>query len=191
MLPQAMWSSQSADYSLAGDDGCTAGFMTPSDLARKSLTLALSTDLMFNSACVVPDIQFPRDGLLSKLTFVGEFLQSSSDRELYPELQIWRVQEGSIYVKANTTGTTSPPHFTNHLNVYELSFDPPVAAEEGYVLGYYQPPSSVSRLGLVSIQDKGPENYCVFGQNPDTLSTQSTAVASFIRTPLVTFEYGE
>ena len=167
--------------------------MTHSDLVRKSLTLALSPILEFNSTCVVPDIQFPRDGLLSKLAFVGEFLQSSSDRELYPELQIWRVQEGSndTYVKVNTTGTTSVPQFTDHLNVYELTLDPPVEVKEGYVLGYYQPHSTDSRLGLASIQDKGSESYCVSGQSPDTFSTQSTKVGSVIRTPLVTFEYGE
>ena len=169
--------------------------MTPSDLARKSFTLSLSTDFIFNFACVVPDLQFPRDGLLSKLSFVGQFLQSPPrDSQLYPELQIWRVQGGSnndAYVKVTTTGTSSAPQFTGHLNVYEFIFDPPVEVKEGYVLGYYQPPSSLSRLGLVSVQDKGPENYCIFGQNPATLFTQSNAVSSFIRTSLVTFEYGE
>ena len=169
--------------------------MTPSDLARKSFSLAFSTDLIFNFACVVPDLQFPRDGLLSKLSFVGQFLQSPPpDNTLYPELQIWRVQGGSnndTYVKVTTTGVTSAPQFTGHLNVYEFMFDPPVEVKEGYVLGYYQPPSSLSRLGLVSIQGKEPENYCVFGQNPATLSTQSNTVSSFTRTPLVSFEYGE
>ena len=169
--------------------------MTPRDLAKKSFSLAFSTDLIFNFACVVPDLQFPHDGLLSKLSFVGQFLQSPPpDNTLYPELQIWRVQGGSnndTYVKVTTTGVTSAPQFTGHLNVYEFIFDPPVEVKEGYVLGYYQPPSSLSRLGLVTIQDKGPENYCIFGQNPATLSTQSSAVSSFTRTPLVTFVYGE
>ena len=169
--------------------------MTPSDLVRKSLSLAFSTDLMFNFTCVVPDLQFPCDGLLSKLSFVGQFLQSSPpDSECYPELQIWRVQGGSnndTYVKVTTTDTTSAPQFTGHLNVYEFSFDPPVEVKEGYVLGYYQPPSSLSRLRLVTIQDKGPENYCIFGQNPATLFTQSNTVSGFTQTPLVTFVYGE
>ena len=169
--------------------------MTSSDLVSKSLSLSLSTDLMFNFACVVPDLQFPCDGLLSKLSFVGQFLQSPPpDSHLYPELQIWRVQGGSnndTYVKVTTTGTSSAPQFTGHLNVYQFIFDPPVEVKEGYVLGYHQPPSSLSRLGLVSIQDKGPENYCIFGQNPATLFTQSNTVSSFTRTPLVAFEYGE
>ena len=94
-------------------------------------------------------------------------------------------------MKVNTTGTTSVPQFTDHLNVYELTLDPPVEVKEGYVLGYYQPHSTDSRLGLASIQDKGSESYCVSGQSPDTFSTQSTKVGSVIRTPLVTFEYGE
>ena len=168
--------------------------MTPSDLVRKSLSLAFSTDLVFSHVCVVPDLQFPHDGLLSKLSFVGQFLQSSPDRQLYPELQIWRVQGGSnndTYVRVTTTGTSSAPQFTGHLNVYQFIFDPPVEVKEGYVLGYYQPPTSLSRLGLVTIQDKGPENYCIFGQNPTTLFTQSNTVLSLPRTPLVAFEYGE
>ena len=169
--------------------------MTPNDLTRKSLTLSLSTDLILNFACVVPDLQFPRDGLLSKLSFVGQFLQSPPpDNTLYPELQIWRVQGGSnndTYVRVTATGTSSAPQFTGHLNVYDLRLDPPVEVKEGYVLGYYQPPSLLSRLGLVTIQDKGPENYCVFGQNPATLFTQSNTVSSFTHTPLVSFEYGE
>ena len=169
--------------------------MTPSDLARKSLSLAFSTDLIFNHVCVVPDLQFPRDGLLSKLSFVGQFLQSPPpDSQLYPELQIWRVQGGSnndTYVKVTTTDISSAPQFTGHLNVYEFIFDPPVEVKEGYVLGYHQPVIRQSRLGLVTIQDKGPENYCIFGQNPTTLFTQSNTVSSFTRTPLVAFEYGE
>ena len=170
--------------------------MTPSDVVRKSITLSLSTNEIFNLACVVPSVQFPRDGFLSKLLFVGQFLQfSPPESELYPELQIWKVQENSsnndTYVRVTATGTSSAPQFTGHLNVYELSFDPPVEVKEGYVLGYHQPPYTESRLGLVTIQGKGPENYCVFGENPDTLSTQSNTVKILTHTPLVSFEYGE
>ena len=93
-------------------------------------------------------------------------------------------------MKVTTTGVTSAPQFTGHLNVYEFIFDPPVEVKEGYVLGYHQPPYTESRLGLVTIQGKGPENYCVFGENPDT-STQSSTVKILTHTPFVTFEYGE
>ena len=162
--------------------------MTPSDLARKSLSLALSTN--FNYLCVVPDMQFPRDGLLSKVSYAGQYVQSRvSDNILYPEIQIWQAQGSNNYKKVASFPTA--PHFTSHVNVYELDFDPPLPVSEGYVVGYYQPQSSESMLGLVSVQDSGPENYCIFGQNRDNLSTQSFFVAAFSRMPLITFEYGK
>ena len=169
--------------------------MTPSELARKSLSLALNPN--YNSLCVVAGFQVPRDGLISKLTFAGQFRNSSG--HLYPQLHIWRVQEGNgssdiIYERVLTVGLFTAPEFTSHLNVYEYTMNPPVQVRQGHVLGYYQPSSDTSRLVLVTVMDLGPKSHCLSGANPDssqTFNTQSNSVAELSHAPLIAINYGK
>ena len=55
--------------------------------------------------------------------------------------------------------------------------------------GYYQPPSSVSVMGLVAVNDGMRESYFLYGQNPDEFTLSDGAVGKYTRTPLINFEY--
>ena len=168
--------------------------MTPSELARKSLPLALKPN--YNSLCVVTGFQVPRDGLISKLTFAGQFRNSSGS--LYPQLHIWEVQGGNgssgVYKRVFVTGLSIAPQFTSHLNVYEYTINPPVQVRQGHVLGYYQPSSVTSRLGLVTVMDLGPKTHCLSGVNHASIiifNTKSNSVAELSHAPLMAIKYGK
>ena len=186
-------------YLLTADGGCTDGFISHDDLVRKSLKLALSTD--YNMLYVVPDVSFPKNGNVTKFIFSGHYLESvgSNTRNFYPEIQVWRRNsttsqriEDSTFVKVTSIGYNVQPAFTGYVNVYEYELSPPIAVKEGDVLGYYQPPSSDSLMGLVAVEDRlGPEAYYLFGYNPDQIELSSPTVGKLYRTPLISFEIGE
>ena len=167
--------------------------MSRNDLVRKSLSLALTTQ--YNTQCVVPDMRLPWSGNLTKLIFSGKFLATtgSNTRTFYPEIQIWRLREdsnGDTYDKIESVGYSTVPEFSGDVNVYQYTFEIPLPVQEGDVLGYYQPPSSDSLMGVVSIEDRGPQNYCLFNYNPDTITLSRSIVGKSTRTPLINFEYG-
>ena len=136
-----------------------------------------------------------------KFTFSGQFLPltGSNSRELYPEIQVWRLSQnesdpqssGDTYVKLASIGNQTAPRFSGYINVYEYVLETPWPVEEGDVLGYYQPPSSASLMGLVAVNDERTDNYYLFGQNPDVFTLSSKFVGKSTRTPLISFEYCE
>ena len=75
--------------------------------------------------------------------------------------------------------------------MYEFKVETELYVEEGDVLGYYQPPSSVSIMGLVTVSDGMRESYFLYGQNPDEFTLSDGAVGKYTRSPLINFEYGE
>ena len=178
-----------------GDEGCTNGFISHNNLVRKSLQLALETS--YNMLYIVPDMKFPRSGNITKILFSGVFLDTtgSDTRTQYPELQVWQLQNpsdsGDTYRKIDAIGYTIAPEFSKHVNVYEFKLNSSLFVQKGDILGYYQPPSSDSVMGLVSIEDRGPYNYFLFGQNPNTVTLSSPYLGKCKRTPLVNFVYGE
>ena len=147
-------------------------------------------------------MQFPRRGNVTKFVFSGHYLEltGSNTRDLFPEIQVWRQDRdgnhddgGDIsYVKISSVGYNATPSFSQHANVYEYVLESPLAVQEGDILGYYQPPSSDSLMGLVSVENLGQGiSYFLFGQNVDRIALSSSAVGKYTRTPLISFEYGE
>ena len=165
--------------------------MSDSELAKKSLSLALSPN--YNIQCVIPDMKLPRSGNLTRLLFAGIYLTRSNDRINYPEIQFWRHEEGSntTYEKIASTEITGPPQFTGDLNVYQFTFEPPLAVSEGDSLGYSQFPANVSVMGLISVQDRGLINHCLTGETPSVMDLSDAAVQQIMSTPLINFEFCE
>ena len=168
------------------------------DLESKSLQLALVTD--YNTINIVPSLKFDRSGYIRKFVFSGRFLDltGSDSRQLYPEIQVWRLKSNTsdshtvdTYMKVASIGNETAPSFTGRINVYEFKVETELYVEEGDVLGYYQPPSSVSIMGLVTVNDGMRESYFLYGQNPDEFTLSDGAVGKYTRTPLINFEYGE
>lgn len=189
----------SLSFCFAADAGCSNGFISLRNLKRKSLPLALITD--FNRLNIVPTLQFPKSGKIVKFTFSGQFLPltGSNSRELYPEIQVWRLSQnksdpqssGDNYIKLASIGNQTAPRFSGYINVYEFVLETPLPVEEGDVLGYYQPPSSSSLMGLVAVNNERTDNYYLFGQNPDVFTLSSKFVGKSTRAPLISFEYCE
>ena len=160
---------------------------------RKSLPLALVTH--YNVLYIVPDMIFPQTGNITKFFFSGHHLKllGSNSLEFYPEIQVWRLQDsgGDTYTKVGAVGYETAPIFSRQVNVYEYVPEIPLYIQEGDVIGYYQPPSSKSLMGLVSIEDERSDGHYLFGQNPDSIVLSSPAVAHSKRTPLINFEIGK
>ena len=168
------------------------------DLESKSLQLALVTD--YNTINIVPSLKFDRSGYIRKFVFSGRFLDltGSDSRQLYPEIQVWRLKSNTsdshtvdTYTKVASIGNETAPSFTGRINVYEFKVETELYVEESDVLGYYQPPSSVSVMGLVAVNDGMRESYFLYGQNPDEFTLSDGAVGKYTRIPLINFEYGE
>ena len=184
-------------FLLAVDPGCTDGFVSLNDLRSKSLPLAFTTD--FNTLNIVPSLKFSKSGNISKFVFGGRFLTMANSRQLYPEIQVWRLSKNESdpqsntdnYIRVTLIGNETAPTFSGRINVYEFIFDTPFSVQEGDVLGYYQPPSSSSLMGLVAVDDGRTDSYYLFGQNPSEVTLSSRAVGKSTRTPLISFEYGE
>ena len=159
----------------------------------RALSLALITD--YNLLHIIPELKFPQTGNITKIVFSGQFLDPtvSNTRQYYPEIQVWRLQNGTsdTYVKVGAVGYVTAPTFSRWINVYEYTMETPLSVQEGDVFGYYQPPSSESLMGLVSIEGKGYGDYFLYGQNPDSVLLSSPAVGMYLRTPLINFEYGK
>ena len=116
----------------------------------RALSLALITD--YNLLHIIPELKFPQTGNITKITFSGEFLDPtvSNTRQYYPELQVWRLQNGTsdTYVKVGAVGYVTPPTFSQWVNVYEYTMKTSLSVQEGDVFGYYQPPSvTISCMG--------------------------------------------
>ena len=142
---------------------------------------------------------FPKSGNISKFLFSGYFLPASDARQLYPQIQIWRLSKNESdpqlisynYIRVYSIGNDTAPTFSGRINVYEFILETPWCVEDEDVLGYYQPPSLASLMRLVAVDDGKTESYNLIGQNPSDVTLSSTAVGKSTRTPLISFEYGE
>ena len=82
---------------------------------------------------------------MTKWIFAASW-NGGSNRDLYPELQIWRPIGSDSYVKMqNSTVNINARDLTNR---YEYIPDPPLDFQVGDIVGIYQPLRSRNRLNL-------------------------------------------
>ena len=121
---------------------CTNGFLSAFDIeVVKDLT-----DLHLHSArqVLIPDMYFNCTGNITKWIFSARW---EGKFPAFTELQVWRkVNDAeSIHVKVGAT-TLQADQSTNE--IYAYSLDPPLAFQEGDILGYFQPYRNISQLDL-------------------------------------------
>ena len=122
---------------------CTSGF--PSVFRIEEIKG--QTDLVTRDSrqVLIPAMKFNCTGRLTKWVLPAEWEGNSP---AFTELQIWRksTQGRNIYTKVGATTLQVGEESSNKL--YEYPVDPPLAFEEGDVLGYFQPDKDISQLDI-------------------------------------------
>ena len=103
------------------------------------------TDLHRHSArqVLIPDMNFNCTGSITKWIFSARWQGNSP---AFTELQVWRkINPGNVYI---TVGATTIQANQSSNEMYEYRVDPPLAFQEGDILGYFQPRREISQLDL-------------------------------------------
>ena len=99
---------------------------------------------------------FSCSGLLTKWIIGGE---PGKPRSPLPELQLWRISEGTKYLKTSASLISAIPNLTVHKNVYEYVLNPPLEFQKGDVFGIYKPEEKDSVLNVFLQENSGPIAY--------------------------------
>ena len=121
---------------------CTQGFLSTFDIE----VVEGLTDLHLHSArqVLIPDMNFNCTGSITKWIFSARWVGKSP---AFTELQVWRRvhDSGNVYIKVGATTIRANQSIND---MYEYPVDPPLAFQEGDILGYFQPPKNISQLIL-------------------------------------------
>ena len=143
-----------------------------------------------NRQQLTPDIQFTCDGMITKWIVGANW----GNKNLYPELQVWRSSGNGTYRKIN--GTLIDVDSSTESKVYEYNNFPPIPFQVGDILGVFMPRSWDSKLRLRAEEGHGYTNYYIRTADSDTVSPYDSIdlqqdmpqVSSSVYHPLVTVE---
>ena len=141
---------------------------------------------------VSPQINFTCDGNITKWIVGANW---NSNRNLYPELQVWRRVNDSIPDRYHRVGNTTIAVASENTDsrVYEYPVDPPLPVEAGDVLGIFQPVGSDSRLRMLYERDTGPSTLyqTTSISQEDYPEPDGEMLLSHFSLPLITVQIGK
>ena len=137
----------------AASDSATVGFPSESLVQSKALLLLRSIRDSERTQRIFPDIRFSCSGSVTKWILV---LEAGGGSMEYPQLQIWREEEGSgSYQRVGYTDIKYlSSSITDTYTVVEYSLTTPLAFQEGDILGAHQPRRSDSDV-VMQFQERG------------------------------------
>ena len=122
----------------------------------------------FSAQVIVPDTTFTCNGSILSWTFGARWEGNS---ETFTELQIWRSSGDGSYTKVGSTTIMTEESATR---LYQYPLSSPLPFQAGDILGYYQPATLTSQLGL--LYEGGAINtYQVFLSSPANQFNIATA----------------
>ena len=146
---------------------------------------------------VSPHINFTCNGNITKWIMGADFRENNRDRDIYPELQVWRRVNDSIpdrYYRVGNT-TIAVASVNSDSRVYEYPVDPPLPVEAGDVLGIYQPVGRMKRrLTVYYERDAGPSSFYQTSNSfisQEDFPEHGVELQSHSILPLVTVEIGK
>ena len=110
------------------------------DYMHDDVIQSLSND---NEQAIFPEINFTCNGSIRSWTFGARW---ERDSDTFTELQIWRSSGALSYTKVGSTTIMTEESTTG---VYQYPLSSPLPFQAGDILGYYQPATNRSQLGLV------------------------------------------
>ena len=96
----------------------------------------------FSTQVIVPDTTFTCNGSILSWTFGAQWEGNS---ETFTELQIWRSSGDGSYTNVGSTTIMTEENTTE---LYQYPLSSPLPFQAGDILGYFQPATSTSQLGL-------------------------------------------
>ena len=103
---------------------------------------------------IIPDIKLTCDGLITKWILGANW---EGNKNLYPELQVWRSFGNGLFRKMN--GTLINITMQSSTRIYEYDNFSPIPFLAGDILGAFLPQTESSKLILWSEKDIGPAVY--------------------------------
>ena len=122
---------------------CTDGFPTLLRIEKLAETDNTELETRDRRQVVIPGINFACNGSITSVVVGAEWKDSHA---AYTELQIWRSNSTGVYVKIDGASITA--NQKNNSEVYEITLDPPLAFQDGDILGYFQPNNRNCPLNL-------------------------------------------
>ena len=132
---------------------------------------------------IVPDTTFTCNGSILSWTFGARWEGNS---ETFTELQIWRSSGDGSYTKIGSTTIMTEESATE---LYQYPLSSPLSFQAGDILGYFQPATSTSQLGLYHEDVTSINNRIVLLASPASqFSIAGTFV--FIYQPMIGVKTG-
>ena len=129
----------------------------PSEQTIRSESLMISQIVKRDSTQrIFPSMYFSCHGLLTKWIMGGK---PAKITDPFPELQLWRTNDGTNYFKTRFSLINTLPRATSHTNVYEYIVEPPLEFQRGDILGLYKPRENESALNIFLQENSGPFAY--------------------------------
>ena len=169
---------------------CSCGFMSEERVYALNNIPLLNTGMrrdFDNRQMIFPDITFTCDGDVVKWIMAGKW---NDPRNQFPELQIWRLSQGTTYTKQSGTSITADNKEDD--DIYEYTLTTPLPFQSGDILGILQPHRDDSKL-QVRYDDGG---YSVYHHtdadvNNDIFDISGNGVTTETDIPLVTVVIGK
>ena len=169
---------------------CGCGFMSEERVYALNNIPPLNTGLRTDfddQQMIFPDITFTCDGDVVKWIMAGRW---NFDHNQFPELQIWRLSQGTTYTKQNGTSITADNRESD--DIYEYILTTPLPFQSGDILGILQPNNDISKL-QVGYDGDGDSVYYHTGAdvNNDIFDINGLGVTTETDIPLVTVVIGK
>ena len=161
---------------------CGCGFMS---VERVYALLQMGSRKNFdNRQMIFPNITFTCSGEVVKWIMTARW---RNDRSAYPQLQIWRLMEGSTYKKIHSTDLSTDEQ---NDDVYEFPVNPPLPFQPGDILGVLQPNDRQSRLQVRYDDGEDAVSYYYTGADYDSDTFTIIGASVDMALPLITVEIG-
>ena len=135
---------------------------------------------------IIPGIKFTCNGILTKWIIGAQRTVTEATNPRHPQLQIWRLKQGSTNIYDRTTfSDITELNTTDDLNVYEYIPNPPLEFRANDFLGLHQPDTQVK---VYYQSGGGPRNFV--RSNRDSPVTRNFKTGGRVDNdlPLVTVE---
>jgi hypothetical protein len=162
---------------------CGCGFMSVERIYALLRSTGMRKDFN-NRQIIFPDIMFSCSGEAVKWIVAEKW---DDDETNPPELQIWRLSEGSNNNYRKINSTIISPDSREDDEVYEYTVDPPLPFQPGDILGVLQPGGSKLK---VRYEEDGDSvyYYSKAGENNEDFDISGTSISTETDLPLVTVE---